>query len=183
MLLCLKLYSDSCHLETPCQSFTEVKCMRRINMRSDMEVLTQCLKRWHWLDLHSSPGESSPWRQSRYWTCMALDNTQAFPSSCSPTLFVVSFMGNKSKRCHSTKSIKPNEGHMGTSIHTLNVNNNLLLTTGIKWEQSDGTKSSMYRLWYCLQVYIASELKIQRISSHLPLETHCLVDGEIAPHR
>lgn len=69
---------------------------------------------------------------------------------------------------------------MGTSIYTLNVNNNLLLTTGIKWEQSDGTKSSVYRLRYCLQVYI--ELKTQRISSHIPLESHCLVDGEIVPH-
>lgn len=76
---------------------------------------------------------------------MVLDNIQ-YPSSCSPTLVVASFMGIKSKRCHSTKSIKPKEGHMGTSIHTLNVNNNLLLTMGIRWEQFDGTKSSMYIL-------------------------------------
>lgn len=117
--------------------------------------------------------------------CMVLDNIQSFPSGCSSTPFVGNkryFMRNKIKRCHSTKSIKPKEGHMGTSIYTLNVNNNLLLTTGIKQEQSNGPKSSVYRLRYCLQVYIASELKTQRISSHLPLETHCLVDGEIAPH-
>lgn len=118
MLLCLKLYSDSCHLEAPCQSFTVVKCMRRINLRSDMEVLTQCLQRRPWLDLHSSPGGIISLKAVKcawYWTIYNL------PSGCSSTLCVVSFMGNKSKRCHSTKSIKPKEGRMGTSIYTLNV--------------------------------------------------------------